>query len=72
LLRLKSKELIVIASSVLMRCQFCIEVCSQRVISERATKKEIAEAIAVAMSIVGDPQLGWTNIYGENVYDLVS
>lgn len=67
----KTKELIAIASSVLMRCQFCVDVHSQRAITHGASKKEIAEAIAVAMFIAGGSQLGWTNIYGENVYDLV-
>ena len=67
----KTKELIAIASSVLMRCQFCVDVHSQRAIAHGASKKEIAEAIAVAMFIAGGSQLGWTNVYGENVYSLV-
>jgi len=67
----KTKELIAIASSVLMRCQFCVDVHSQRALSNGATKKEIAEAIAVAMFIAGGSQLGWTNIYTENVYGLI-
>ncbi|MHC1755188.1 MAG: carboxymuconolactone decarboxylase family protein [Methanosarcina sp.] len=67
----KTKELIAIASSVLMRCQFCVDVHSQRAIAQGASKREIAEAIAVAMFIAGGSQLGWTNVYGENVYDIV-
>jgi AhpD family alkylhydroperoxidase len=67
----KSKELIAIASSVLMRCQFCVDVHSQRAIAYGASKKEIAEAIAVAMFIAAGSQLGWTNVYGKNVYDLI-
>jgi AhpD family alkylhydroperoxidase len=67
----KTKELIAIASSVLMRCQFCVDVHSQRAVAHGASKKEIAESIAVAMFIAGGSQLGWTNIYGENVYDIV-
>ena len=67
----KTKELIAIASSVLMRCQFCVDVHSQRAVAQGASKKEIAEAIAVAMFIAGGSQLGWTNVYGENVYDIV-
>nr|WP_226990672.1 carboxymuconolactone decarboxylase family protein [Methanosarcina acetivorans] len=67
----KTKELIAIASSVLMRCQYCVDVHSQRAAANEASKKEIAEAIAVAMFIAGGSQLGWTNVYGENVYDIV-
>jgi AhpD family alkylhydroperoxidase len=67
----KSKELIAIASSVLMRCQFCVDVHSQRAIAYGASKKEIAEAIAVAMFIAAGSQLGWTNVYGKNVYDSI-
>lgn len=67
----KSKELIAVASSVLMRCQFCVGIHSQRAITYGAGKKEIAEAIAVAMFIAAGSQLGWTNIYNENVYDSV-
>ncbi|AKB30007.1 carboxymuconolactone decarboxylase [Methanosarcina siciliae C2J] len=67
----KTKELIAIASSVLMRCQYCVDVHSQRAVANGASKKEIAEAIAIAMFIAGGSQLNWTNIYGENVYDLI-
>ena len=67
----KSKELIAVASSVLMRCQFCVDMHSQRAIAHGASKKEIAEAIAVAMFIAAGSQLGWTNIYGKNVYDSI-
>lgn len=67
----KTKELIAIASSVLMRCQYCVDVHSQRAVAHGASKKEIAEAIAIAMFIAGGSQLGWTNIYGENVYDII-
>jgi AhpD family alkylhydroperoxidase len=67
----KTKELIAVASSVLMRCQFCVNVHSQRAIEHGATKKEIAEAIAVAMFIAAGSQLGWTNNLGKSVYDLI-
>ncbi len=67
----KTKELIAIASSVLMRCQFCVDVHSQRALAQGASKKEIAEAIAVAMFIAGGSQLGWTNVYSENVYGII-
>ena len=70
-LEVKTKELIAIASSVLMRCQFCIDAHSQRAIAAGATKEEIAEAISVAMFIAAGSQIGWTNIYGENIYDKI-
>lgn len=70
-LDLKTKELIAIASSVLMRCQFCVDTHSQRAITAGATKEEIAEAISVAMFIAAGSQIGWTNIYEENIYDKI-
>jgi AhpD family alkylhydroperoxidase len=70
-LDVKTKELIAISCSVLMRCQFCIETHSQRAVAAGATKEEIAEAISVAMFIAAGTQIGWTNIYTENVYDKI-
>ncbi len=70
-LDLKTKELIAISSSVLMRCQFCVDVHSQRAVAAGATKGEIAEAISVAMFVAAGSQIGWTNIYGENVYNKI-
>jgi AhpD family alkylhydroperoxidase len=67
----KTKDLIAIACSVLMRCQFCVDAHSKRALTQGASKKEIAEAIAVAMFIAGGSQLGWTNVYSENVYGLI-
>jgi AhpD family alkylhydroperoxidase len=67
-LDLKTKELIAIASSVLMRCQFCVDVHSQRALAQGANKKEIAEAIAVAMVVTAGSQLNWTSIYGEKIF----
>ena len=70
-LEIKTKELIAIASSVLMRCQFCVDVHSQRAIAAGAAKEEIAEAIAVAMFVAAGSQIGWTNVYGENIYNKI-
>lgn len=67
----KSKELIAIASSVLMRCQFCVDIHSQRAIEYGASKTEIAEAIAIAMFIAAGSQIGWTNVYNESVYNSI-
>ena len=66
-LDLKTKELIAVASSVLMRCQFCVDTHSQRAIDAGVTKEEIADAISVAMFIAAGSQAGWTNIYRENI-----
>jgi AhpD family alkylhydroperoxidase len=70
-LDVKTKELIAISCSVIMRCQFCIETHAQRAVAAGATKEEIAEAISVAMFIAGGTQIGWTNVYTENVYDKI-
>jgi len=70
-LDVKTKELIAVASSVLMRCQFCVDVHSQRAVAAGAAKEEIAEAIAVAMFVAAGSQIGWTNVYGENIYDKI-
>jgi AhpD family alkylhydroperoxidase len=70
-LDLKTKEIIAVASSVLMRCQFCVDAHSQRAFAAGATKEEIAEAISVAMFIAAGSQIGWTNIYAESIYDKI-
>lgn len=70
-LDIKTKELIAIACSVLMRCQFCTDTHSQRAVAAGATKEEIAEAISVAMFAAAGTQIGWTNIYTENIYDKI-
>lgn len=67
----RTKELIAVACSVLMRCQYCVHVHSQRALDQGANKKEIAEAIAVAMFIAAGSQIGWTNEVAKNVYDLI-
>jgi AhpD family alkylhydroperoxidase len=70
-LDLKTKEIIAVVSSVLMRCQFCVDAHSQRAFAAGATKEEIAEAISVAMFIAAGSQIGWTNIYAESIYDKI-
>lgn len=69
-LDVKTKELIAVASSVLMRCEYCTEVHSQRAISKGSNQKEITEAIAVAMFIAGGSQLEWTKVYDNIFTDL--
>lgn len=70
-LDLKTKELIAVASSVLMRCQLCVDLHSQRAIVAGVTKEEIAEAVSVAMFVAAGSQINWTKIYVENVYDRI-
>lgn len=70
-LDLKTKELIAVASSVLMRCQLCVDIHSQRAIVAGVTKEEIAEAVSVAMFIAAGSQIGWTKVYGENIHDRI-
>ncbi len=59
----KTKELIAVASSVLMRCEYCTEAHSKRALLNGSSEDEIAEAIAVAMFIACGSQIGWTNVY---------
>jgi len=70
-LDLKTKELIAVASSVLMRCQFCVDAHSQRAVAAGATKEDIVEAISVAMFIAAGSQIGWTKVYGEDIYNRI-
>lgn len=62
-LDVKTKELIAVSSSVLMRCEKCMEIHSQRAKDNGATDDEIAEAIGIAMFIAGGSQLHWTEKY---------
>ena len=64
----RTRELIAIASSVLMRCQFCVDIHSQRAFAQGASKREIAEAIAVGVIVAGGSQLHWTSINGEKIF----
>ncbi|WP_340820154.1 carboxymuconolactone decarboxylase family protein [Methanolobus sp. WCC4] len=66
-LDVRTKELIAVATSVLMRCEYCTEIHSKRAISNGSNQKEIAEAIAVAMFVAGGSQLGWTKVY-DNIF----
>jgi len=68
-LNVKTKELIAIASAVLMRCEKCVEIHSQRALDNGATKDEIAEAISVSMFIAGGSQLHWTDVYDRILED---
>ena len=50
-----------------MRCQFCVDVHSQRAAAAGAAKEEIA----VAMFVAAGSQIRWTNVYGENILDKI-
>jgi AhpD family alkylhydroperoxidase len=56
----RTKELIAVAATVLMRCEKCFEIHAQRAKDNGATGDELAEAIAVAMFIAAGSQLHWS------------
>jgi AhpD family alkylhydroperoxidase len=59
----RTKELISIAASVLMRCEKCTEIHAQRARKNGATDEQIAEAIACAMFVAAGSQLSWSEVY---------
>ena len=59
----KTKELMAIACSVLLRCEKCTAIHSQRAKDNGATEDEIAEALSVSMFIAAGSQLHWTDVY---------
>jgi AhpD family alkylhydroperoxidase len=62
-LDLRTKELISIAASVLMRCEKCTEIHSERAKKHGATDEQIAEAITCAMFVAAGSQLSWSEVY---------
>ena len=62
-LDIKTKELISIASSILMRCEKCTEIHIGRAKTNGATDEQIAETIACAMFVAAGSQLSWSTIY---------
>ena len=64
----RTKELISIAASVLMRCEKCTEIHAQRARKNGATDEQIAEAIACAMFVAAGSQLSWSEVY-EKVFN---
>ena len=65
-LDLRTKELISIAASVLMRCERCMEIHAERAKKHGATDEMIAEAVACAMFVAAGSQLSWSDVY-ENI-----
>ncbi|NPE28785.1 carboxymuconolactone decarboxylase family protein [Methanococcoides sp. SA1] len=64
-LDIKTKELIAVASAVLMRCEKCVKIHSERAKENGANEGEIAESISIAMFIAAGSQLHWTDAYDE-------
>jgi AhpD family alkylhydroperoxidase len=64
----RTKELISIAASVLMRCEKCTDIHAQRARENGATDEQIAEAIACAMFVAAGSQLSWSEVY-EKVFN---
>ena len=62
-LDLRTKELISIAASVLLRCERCTEIHAGRAKKYGATDEQIAEAVACAMFVAAGSQLSWSDAY---------
>ncbi len=62
-LDLRTKELISIAASVLMRCERCTEIHAERAKKHGATDEMIAEAVTCAMFVAAGSQLSWSEVY---------
>lgn len=59
----RTKELISIAASVLMRCERCTEIHAERAKTHGASDEMIAEAVACAMFVAAGSQLSWSEVY---------
>jgi AhpD family alkylhydroperoxidase len=62
-LDVRTKELISIAASVLMRCERCTEIHTERAKKNGATNEQIAEAVACVMFVAAGSQLSWSDVY---------
>ncbi len=62
-LDVRTKELISLAASVLMRCERCTEIHAERAKKNGATNEQIAEAVACAMFVAAGSQLSWSDVY---------
>jgi AhpD family alkylhydroperoxidase len=62
-LDLRTKELISIAASVLMRCERCTQIHAQRAKKLGANDEMIAEAVNCAMFVAAGSQLSWSDVY---------
>jgi len=55
----KTKEIIAVVVSSIMRCKECTEGHLKRALQLGATKDEVAEALSVAWSLAGATQVYW-------------
>lgn len=62
-LDVRTKELISLATSVLMRCERCTEIHAEHAKKHGATNEQIAEAVACAMFVAAGSQLSWSEVY---------
>lgn len=66
----RTKELISIAASVLMRCERCTGIHAERAKQHGATDEQIAEAVACAMFVAAGSQLSWSEVYEKIIGDV--
>ncbi len=64
----RTKELISVAASTLMRCERCTQIHSQRAKKQGATDEMIAEAVVCAMFVATGSQLSWSGVY-EKIFE---
>lgn len=68
-LDVKTKELIAVASSTLMRCENCTKAHAERAMQHGANKEQIAEAVGVAMFVASGSQIFWNDVYEDIIGD---
>ncbi len=61
----RTKELISVAASTLMRCERCTQIHARRAKEQGATDEMIAEAVVCAMFVAAGSQLSWSEVYEE-------
>ena len=59
----RTKELISVAASTLMRCERCTQIHAERAKKQGATDEMIAEAVVIAMFVAAGSQLSWSEVY---------
>ncbi|MBC7343232.1 MAG: carboxymuconolactone decarboxylase family protein [Clostridia bacterium] len=58
----KYKELIGLAVALYARCEYCINIHVKQALAEGATREEILEAAAVAISFGGSPSMAYLSV----------
>ncbi len=59
----RTKELISVAASALMRCERCTQIHAERAKKQGATDEMIAESVVCAMFVAAGSQLSWSEVY---------